>query len=205
MGIFYKISALFMVLFVVILGLFNTFIDEHKVSLRITEQELNGVEFIQELQLLTINLERLNSLDNLKKGLKQKNLTQIISKDMLTNIVQINTNIDTLQSLQQYYPHFSSYALTQSLKTLKMVFDTKKEVDLQAFTGFESILKQLRTESYELGDKSNLLYEGEKKLNLLASIMTHYMPEFTGELAATRTAFLKSSPLNKPTKITLNS
>jgi len=132
---------------------------EYKNTLELTEYKLTGVVYIQMLFHLGIGLVELDNLTHHNK-IVQKNA---LKKD-------INNDIKALLDLQQLNTKFKDEAFNNDLKSF--VKEDKKSEHMHDF------LELLNHENYRIGDNAHLLFEEDREVYFLASLTTHYMPEY---------------------------
>ncbi len=178
----YKIITLIFILISLILLSFNYFMADTKDDLKIVEKQANGVVFIQAIESLVTKSEAytiLHELNNSGYSVQVKNKINVAQQDLTQSLLAVN-------KLCKEYPVYSTKRLRQGIQTLNTLLTEKNKLDHQNFYRIDKALMDLRAEMFSVGDISTLHYEGEKDTSLFASIMTHYMPEFTGELSKAR-------------------
>ena len=183
---FYQFTLLFLILAILIIALSRSFVNDTNDYLQLTKTELTGVEFIKNVQLLTIEFERFYSLHYLIDMPHTPEQQKHISLDFKQTTENLNNTLKTISALEKKYPQYATKEFNDSLKTINANINNFKEIKQ-----IDKALDQLRAISYDLGDKAMLNYENEKELYIMASIMTHYMPELTGETSVNRRLILE--------------
>lgn len=182
MNNFYRLSGLFVALILAVLLLFNPFLHDMKEDLNIVEKQIKGLALIQEIQSATMKTEAYLILLQFQNS---RYFSEIASEFKIVKD-DLDQSLKRLQDLVLKHKEYQSQELSQTIDGLQSLVRDKKNLSLQDLSRVDSYLKYLREESFTAGDISTLHYEGEKDLYLFASIMTHYIPEFTGELSTTR-------------------
>ena len=187
MNNFYKLSGLFILVLIAAFVLFSQFLADLKEDLRITKEQMHGTELIQGIQLSTMKTEAYCTLLKFQNSTYFKDLDNEASQtrdDLQKSLLQLHDRV-------MKYPKYKTPSLMHNIDILQKVLITKKKLQEDDFRRIETAVKHLREENFRIGDISTLNYEGEKDLYLFASNMTHYMPEFTGELSKARALLLK--------------
>jgi PAS domain S-box-containing protein len=179
---FYKLIGLFIVLIASILVLFNSYVKDLEDDFKITQDQIRGVELMQVIQSITMKTEAFYTLSQFQYSEHLDELTIEIRETRLA----AEQSLAKLQVLLQRYPEYNNQHLSEAIKTLQSIMVKNAKLNLEDFEQIEMTVTFLRAENYHVGDISTLNYEGEKNIYLFASIMSHYMPEFTGELARAR-------------------
>jgi len=156
-----KILTLFLSIYLVILGLVSTsyiaLTDEYNSEISITKNELSGVDYLQILFKLSDNVANFSGV--FESSMQETKLKK-----------QIVENIQTIYTLQEKYPQYKSQELNSKLEKL-----TKFKMSQEEYFEF---LDFIGHENYRIGDISELLFEKDRKLYYLSSLLTHYMPEY---------------------------
>jgi len=159
-----KYIVRFLLLYIIVIGtLFSFYINSNKAydkQLELTKNELNGVVYIQLIYHMGIDLINLQNFNILKINKKDiKNLQEDIIYDA-----------DALFTLQEDYKEFKDDTFNKELKNI-IKFKYKDEE-------FYEFLDSINHENYRIGDVSNLLFEEDREIYFLGSLLTHYMPEY---------------------------
>ena len=158
----YTLRFLFIYI-IVIIFLFSFFISfnkEYKQQLKITDNKLSGVVYIQVIYHLGIDLVKLENL-------KFENANEKKINDFKEDI---RTDIDALFSLQEYFTNFKIDSFNEELRNIK-----KLDYDDESYYEF---LGSINQENYRVGDVARLLFDENREVYLLSSLLTHYMPEY---------------------------
>jgi len=126
--------------------------NQHKEQLEFTKNEYNGIIYLKSIFNLTFDVA---------SGLEFYNnrLNDTILND-----------IDKLYSLQKEYPEFKYDQLNKHLESIK---NSKNEESY-----YYEFLDFINHENYRIGDVSGLLFESDRKMYFLSSLVTHYMSEY---------------------------
>ena len=189
---FYKLVGLFIILIVSVLVLFNSYVKDIEEDYEITKNQMHGVELIKAIELTTINTEAYYILSQFQNS----EYFAELDSEIRNTRVKVEQSLVRLQALISLYPEYKNLHLNEILTQLQTLISKNVKLNVKDFTQIKKVLSFLRAENYHVGDISTLNYEGEKDIYLFASIMIHYMPEFTGELARSRT-LLVSGLCNK--------
>ncbi|MFC2074263.1 PAS domain-containing protein [Campylobacterota bacterium] len=184
---FYKLVGLFVVLIISILVLFNSYVQDIEEDFRITQNQIRGIELIQAIQSSTMKTEAYYLLLQFQdSGYLNEFDTEIrhVRRELEQSLIK-------LQVLLKAYSEYKNQGLNEEIKKLQLLVEKNTELNLDDFAQINEVLSFLRAENYHVGDISTLNYEGEKEIYLFASVMIHYMPEFTGELAKCRALILR--------------
>jgi PAS domain S-box-containing protein len=149
--------------FVIVISIFSFYANvknEHKKQLSITKEELRGVEYLDSLFKLTISITSYEALLDIEAQKKQLDSARKL----------VLNNITILHTLQNRYPNFKNDYLDKQLELGKNDKVTEKE--------YYDFLEYINKENYRIGDLSKLLFENDRKLYFLSSLMAHYLPEY---------------------------
>jgi len=160
MNIFLRFLLAYIIIIVSIVALYMNVTKEYKNRIVLTQSELAGVEYLKGIYHLSLSTAIYTGVlgtedDAIKLSLIRKNMLD---------------DINAIYQLRDKHPQFQNETLHKYLKKI----ETSKltEEDLYEF------LDYLNHENYAAGDISKLLFEKDRKLYFLASLTTHYMPEF---------------------------
>ena len=134
--------------------------DEYEKQLSYTQQESAGVEYLKSIHQLSISLALYIEFVELEA--KQT--------EMLETKKRIYREIDKIYLLRKKYPQFKNDELHRQLERLR---DSKLEGN-----EYYDFLDYVNHENYRAGDISRLLFEQDRKVYFLASLLTHYLPEY---------------------------
>lgn len=154
-----KYILFYIIILVLVGGFFNNLEQENQNKLDLVHKEESGEEYINILYNLSLNIISYihHNINNVKNSVrKSKNL---ILKD-----------VEKLKKLQQQHPQFKNTQFITQLESL-----LERPFDARAYFEF---LDYLNHENYAIGDRSNLLFESDRKTHFLAALLTHYMPEY---------------------------
>lgn len=155
-----KILLFLSIYFLIILGLGVIYVKVTSIAenqLSITLNKIRSVEYLNILQSLNFNIVKISDHDI------NKNLQEDFRKKTLADI-------KLLLTLQEKNPSFKNVLLNKKLQKLQN-FQLTNEESYQ-------LIDYLNQENYIIGDKSHLIYEEDKKVNLLSALYTHYLPEY---------------------------
>ncbi len=184
---FYKLVGLFVVLIISILVLFNSYVQDIEEDFRITQNQIRGIELIQAIQSSTMKTEAYYLLLQFQGS----EYLDEFDTEMRHVRRELEQSLIRLQVILKAYPEYKTQRLNEGIKKLQLLVEKNTELNLDDFAQINEVLSFLRAENYHVGDISTLNYEGEKEIYLFASVMIHYMPEFTGELAKSRALILR--------------
>lgn len=176
----YKIIILLLTLITLVLTMFGFFMTDTKEDLKIVQKQVHGAEVIEQIQLIVIHTEAYAILSQLNRA---EDYTEPEIKEAQENF---KNSISILKNLIREFPEYKTPGLEQSISFLDNFLTNQKTLSHNDFHKLDGVLINLRDEIFNIGDIATLHYEGEKDIYLFASIMTHYMPEFIGELSKTR-------------------
>ena len=124
-----------------------------------TKNELNAITYIQVLYHLGIDIIEFKNL----KALGKEEYINILKDD-------INSDIDSILHVQEEYPIFKSDLFNIKLEAIRDVeTEDKKLLDFLAL---------INHENYHIGDVAGLLFESDRNIYFLGTLLTHYMPEY---------------------------
>ena len=154
----------FLLIYVTILSLilifYVTITDQYQKDLSITNNELEGIEYLKGVNKLTVSLISYRSVQNLKNDNTQvDNAKKLLLK-----------HIQNIHTLQVKYPQFKNSLFNQKLSFEKISAMSEDQ--------YYKFLGSINHENYEIGDISKILFEEDRKIYFLGSLMTHYLPEF---------------------------
>lgn len=155
-----KFISVYLILLTLISTLFiNSNSREHN-HLLFTNSELAGVDYLKGLYKLSISLALYKEALEIHEDKK----TQFILKNDMIN------DINFIHLLLQKYPQFTNKELQEKLSRL-----SNDQVDDNEYYDFLDYINQ---ENYRIGDTSKLLFEEDRKLYFLGTLLTHYLPEY---------------------------
>lgn len=150
----------YILIIIAVVALYTNVTKEYKKQVVLTQSELDGVEYLKAIYALSISTSLYIGALDLDEA------PQILSAKHQEMI----DDIDTIYQLQQKHPRFTDDALHENLQKIQ---DTKVST-----VDFYEFLDYLNHENYRIGDISKLLFEKDRKLYFLSSLITHYMPEY---------------------------
>ncbi len=158
----YQLRFLFVYIIVIasILSFYTSIKNEQERHLHLSKNELYGVTYLKNIYQLSINTAIYHGLLSLQE--KGHKLAQERERFLLS--------IDKVLALQKKYPQFHNETFKKKLMLLK-----QDEADDKIYSDF---LDYINHENYRIGDISKLLFEEERKIHFLGSMITHYMPEY---------------------------
>ena len=187
MNNFYKLIGLVVTLIIGVLILFNSYFHDIQEDLNITKKQVKGLAFIKTIQLTTLKAESYYILLQFQGSEYMNKINDELSKTRS----ELDKYIVELEGFVNRYEEYKTGEVLEILDVLKAIVNKKEDLDADDFDRVENALNDLRAESFVAGDISTLHYEGEKEIYLFSSIMTHYIPEFTGELSKARALLIK--------------
>jgi len=131
---------------------------EYTKQLKTANKQLLGVEYLRELYLLSSDIAQYLQYKSDSPKAKQSYEESILH------------HITTIYAKQKKFPLFKNVEFNQKLEEIKRLQFSK----YRAYTFIDEINK----ENYKIGDKSELLFEENRKLYFLGTLVTHYMPEY---------------------------
>ena len=159
-----KIILRFILIYVFIVSIISTFGDvkllENEERLSVIENQIDGVVYLENIYHLSISLA--NYIVDADDSL------EIDNKDKMG--IKIEEYITKIYSLQEAKPSFIDSEFNTKLDRIKTLLVPKDE--------YFEFLDSLNHRNYEIGDKSELLFEADRKLHFLSALVTHYMPEY---------------------------
>ncbi len=159
MNYLWRIGALFVVSVGVIVSVFLTVHHRYSLELQTTQSEQYGVVYIQMLNHVGIDAIRIQ--------------TSILQKASQTELFKLQNDLEgdivTLFSLQKEHALYQNKIFNQKLSLITSLHESDF-----LFT----FIDELNKEIYRVGDVSKLLFEADRTLYFLGSLLTHYMPEY---------------------------
>jgi len=156
-----KILINFFVIYLITIGLIVTVYTHIRSDIQnqfnITENEIHGVTYLEALHKLGVSIATYNG----EITFHQHN------ENLQSQIVE---NIDALYTLQKKHPQYIDKEFNNKLEKIKQF-----QMDYKDYYEF---LNTLGFENYRIGDISQLLFEKDRKIYFLSSLLTHYMPEY---------------------------
>jgi diguanylate cyclase (GGDEF)-like protein/PAS domain S-box-containing protein len=135
-------------------------IDVNQKRLHFTSSELEGVKYLKNLYKLSIAISEYMEY-------KVMDTSRSILIGSQTNIKHY---IDTLYYQQSKNPLFINETLNKQLALMRN-FSMSDE-------GYVAFLEMLNHENYRIGDVAKILFENNRELYFLGTLVTHYMPEY---------------------------
>ena len=155
-----RFLLVYIVVIASILSFYTSIKNEQERHLYLAKNELYGVEYLKNIYQLSINTAIYHGLLSLHE--QEHTLTQEKEKFL--------SSIDKVLFLQKKYPQFRNDIFKKKLMLLK-----QDRADDKVYSDF---LEYINHENYRIGDISKLLFEEERKIHFLGSMITHYMPEY---------------------------
>ena len=134
--------------------------DEYEKQLSYTQQESAGVEYLKSIHQLSISLALY--IEFIELEAKQS--------EMIDTKKRIYSEIDAIYLLRKKYPQFKNDELHRQLERLR-----NSTLESHEYYNF---LDYINHENYRAGDISRLLFEQDRKVYFLGSLLTHYLPEY---------------------------
>ena len=184
---FYKLSSLFLAFIIVILLSLNSFSEDIKDELKKTQQQMIGAEFMQLIQSISMKMETYYTVLQFQDSQEYPKFSSEV-KGLREVLIHSLNDMDVFL---KRHPKYQTEELREEINIVKKIAEPTYRLSMDNFNAIYRSLKSLRDESFLAGDISSLHYEGKKDIFLLASILSHYIPEFTGELASARILILK--------------
>lgn len=148
---------------VVVLAVFSfnyTIVSGDTKQLGVVKSQLNGTKYLQSLyQLSTLSIRHMSVKYDGLKGDEKETLEK--------NIVKCINQIYKQQDLHNEYED----------ENFNVQLDLIKNFQISE-AGYHDFLNSLNHENYFIGDKSKLLFEEDRELYFLGSLVTHYSPEY---------------------------
>jgi len=151
---------LYIILVVTIVNIFITTIQLQEKQLEITTNQLSGVDYLKSIYNLSISVA--NYMEYLELSLANEKIKSSKKRVLL--------NIEKIYAQQEKNPLFINEALNTKLEAIKTFKMTEES--------YFEFLNSINHENYVIGDKSELLFEENRELYFLGSLITHYMPEY---------------------------
>ena len=157
---FLKILFIYLIVIGPVISFYISLNNQNQEELKLTKKELNGLEYLKSLYSFSISLSFYK--ESIAAGAHADKI--IIRKEKL------NKDINSIYALREKYPQFKSKELHQHLHQLEA--SQFRDLEYYQFLDF------INHENYRIGDISGLLFEKDRKVHFLASLITHYMPEY---------------------------
>ena len=158
--------AYIMLLLVISMVGFNSISKDEK-SLTVSTMQVKGVLYLKSLYKLSVSITEYagnNTLKDLEIPVSIDNKPLSETKKNIINY------IDELYKLQKETPAFKNDTLNEKLEHIKLF-----QEDTAYYYEF---LNYINRENYVIGDKSHILFEDDRELYFLCSLLSHYMPEY---------------------------
>ena len=167
-----KHSIRFILIYIIIIfftfGFYNTLISDYRENLQKIDKERDGVVYIKHLYLFTNNIIEYKSRIDTQE--KQESLLEL-------NLFLIQ-EIEFLQNIRSKKFHLGKDSFIEGY--------SKEKLSTLEDKYFYKILDWVNEESYIVGDKSGLLFQSDRKMFYLNSLITHYLPEYIISLSVVR-------------------
>ncbi len=154
----------FIFVYLILIGLiFTLFINTNSRELKqlnLTQSELAGVDYLKGIHKLSISLSLYKESLEINED---KEAQDILKRDMIKDIKNI-------YHLLKEHPQFANKELQDRLELLSNIQFADDE--------YYEFLDYLNHENYRVGDTSQLLFEEDRKLYFLGTLITHYLPEY---------------------------
>ncbi len=155
-----KLVILYLILVVVIVGIYSQTITDYKRQLQTTEIQIDGLNYLKRISLLTISIIKY-----------MRGISYDVTKEELPHIHKdVTLYVENIYKHQNKTTKFINKDLNTQLELIKL-FETS-ESECYKF------LETINHENYVIGDKSKLVYVEDRELFLLGSLISHYMPEY---------------------------
>lgn len=149
-----KFLSFYIIMLASIFSFYFTIVDKYEKELNITAHQLTGIEYLRGLYKLSIGLIEIGKY----------------KENMGAADANILNCIDDIYVLQKKYPEYKNISLNEKLESIK-----KQKLNEEEYYDF---LDSINHENYTIGDISELLFEEDRKLYFISSLVTHYMPEY---------------------------
>ena len=157
---FIRFLFIYLVFIAVIISFYITIIGKYEKQLLSTQNELVGVVYLKSIYQLSVNMGEYIGHAELNIDQKKINASQ----------AHIRKDIDTILLLQKKHPQLVNNDLNKKLETIR----TFQSDDIEYY----DFLDYINHENYRIGDVSGLLFEADRKMYFLGTLITHYMPEY---------------------------
>ena len=154
----------FLVVYSLLVGVIVFFYDsknsvyEQKISM--LDKQVQGVTYLKNLYVLSIAYAKYMSDTQDSRELLEKPLMK----------VKIDESIQNIYELQKIFPNLKSEEFNKKLEKIKALNMPRDE--------YYDFLDFINHEYYVIGDKTTLLFEEDRELYFLISLVTHYIPEY---------------------------
>ncbi|MCK4974680.1 MAG: hypothetical protein KAR81_05465, partial [Sulfurimonas sp.] len=160
MKYFLRFISVYLIITAVILAFYLDINNTREKQLEFTKDEIAGIEYLESIYHVAVDAAIYQNL--LETG-DNKEETENVRIDLFSDI-------DSIYDLQKKYPKFKNIQFNKHLEQIK-----DSQINGKATHMF---FDYINTENYRIGDISNLLFEQDRKLYFLSSLVTHYMPEY---------------------------
>lgn len=130
-----------------------TLLDENSQKQSTTALQIAGVNYIQELSNINISI-----------------VQSIYKKERDEGLINPKIVVAKLKKIEKEYPKFQNDTLDTILYKVQDGTLTNKE--------YYELIDMLNKLNYIIGDRSQLLFEDNRKLHFLSALVTHYTPEY---------------------------
>ena len=159
MNYLWRVGLLFGISVALAVWVFYGLHHKHNALLKITQSEEYGVVYIQMLNHVGIDAIHLHTA-RLKKA---------HAKELERLKTDLQSDIESLYLMQKDHKGYENKSFNQKLSLLST---------LEGSEYIFEFIGNLNKEIYRIGDISKLLFEADRTLYFLGSLLTHYMPEY---------------------------
>jgi PAS domain S-box-containing protein len=149
------------VYFLLVLTLLSFYLNanrEHERELGYTINEISGTAYIQTIYHLGLDIIELKNMQVLNKSQEIQELKEDMKSD-----------IHAIFYMQRIYPDYRSESFNNVLNHIRTFNYDDKLIEF---------LDIINHENYRIGDVSRLLFELDREVYFLGTLLTHYMPEY---------------------------
>ncbi len=151
---------LYIISVITILGVYFITNSSWQKNLETANIQVDGLEYLNEISHLSIAMTK--CLSGISCNIDKKRLNIIYQ--------EVTLHIDNIYKLQNKEKLFVNEDLNKQLELIRL-FKVSEEESYQ-------FLEAINHENYTIGDKSKLMFENDRELFFLSSLVTHYMPEY---------------------------
>lgn len=159
-----KTIVKFLVVYSLLIGVLVFFYDAkhsvHEQKLSMLDKQIQGIAYLKNLYVLSISYAKYMN--------DTQDTTELSEKFLMK--AKINESIQKVYEFQAKFPDLKNEEFNKKLEKIKALNMPKDE--------YYDFLDFINHEYYVIGDKTTLLFEENRELSFLISLVTHYIPEY---------------------------
>lgn len=154
----------FLVVYSLLIGVVIFFYDAkrsvYEEKLSMLDKQVKGITYLKKLYVLSISYAKYMN--------DTQNTTELAEKFLMKE--KVYESIQKIYELQTKFPDLKNEEFNKKLEKIRALNMPKNE--------YYDFLDFINHEYYVIGDKTTLLFEEDRELHFLISLVTHYIPEY---------------------------